>query len=500
MKINNQFLFAPFIPREINSDKITKLGEYFLISDCKLNVSEAENGMMKCILVGDIYDYIKIEYSNFQVLQEICSNAKNFNVFLRSFEKYCGSFIVFFFDKTDKNIYIFSDATASREYFYYKTKENKIIAASQPIIISSVVHLENDNSEIAKDFYSSENFKKRMTFIGNQTNYQGVYRLKPNFILDVKKIKTKRYFPEMILQEMDLDSAALKASQMIKGFIIAAHRRHKIAIPVTGGWESRILLAASKEIKEEILYFVFKHNNYSENHPDIKIPKKLLKQLGLRLNVFEYPMSISLDKWLQVKKIISYPRKKVFYYLLNVIAKTASEYLILNGNISEICRMEWDDIIIENEHRIAFLQKYPFQKYALSYYKTWLTNNCNVFEKFNYRISDMLYWEENAANWVAKANSEMRIVAEVLQPFNSKELIKTLLSVDKKFRVKQNPRLYKKIIEKLWSECLSEPINPSFKKRIIRFMQIIGIYGYYRNCLMKFQLFLAKIKQYGNNI
>ena len=106
----------------------------------------------------------------------------------------------------------------------------------------------------------------------------------------------------------------------------------------------------------------------------------------------------------------------------------------------------------------------------------------------------MLYWEENSANWVGKANSETRIVAEALQPYNSKKLIKILMSVDKKYRQKQHPILYKKIIENLWPECFSVPINPGFKKKTIRFMQIIGIYGIYRELLMILQLKLAKIK------
>jgi len=46
-------------------------------------------------------------------------------------------------------------------------------------------------------------------------------------------------------------------------------------------------------------------------------------------------------------------------------------------------------------------------------------------------------------------------------PYNCRELLTTLISVDKKYRLHPNHKLYTGIINNLWPEVLREPINPA---------------------------------------
>ncbi|MBL6662711.1 MAG: hypothetical protein ISP71_01290 [Flavobacteriales bacterium] len=491
-----QFVFTPFKIDDLKNFNSKKIGNHYLSFHDKLNICDFQNDSFECIIVGDLYDYQYTDFDNEHILENICRTYLHKEIFdfVQLFEKYCGSYLVFFYDKELDNTFVFTDATGTRECYYHTTDNNQLIAASQAVTINSICSLEIDDSEEAKSFFNSKAFQKRMTFVADTTNFKGVKRLKPNYLLDLNKKLSIRYFPYEKLQRSDVDSTAKIAAEMIKGYITSASKRYKMAIPVSGGWESRVLLAASKDISDKTYYFVYKHSNYSDNHPDIKYPKMLLEQLGLTLHIFECSKNISEEHHNNLGKILSFPRFSNFNYLFSAVNQHIPNYLILNGNVSEICRMQWDEIKIKDEYRIAFLENYPYQQFALKHYKKWLEDNNPTFEKYNYRASDMLYWEENSANWVGKANSETRIIADALQPFNSKKLIKTLMSVDKKYRQKQHPILYKKIIETLWAECLSVPINPGFKKKTIRFMQIIGIYGIYRELYINLQLKLAKIK------
>jgi hypothetical protein len=74
-----------------------------------------------------------------------------------------------------------------------------------------------------------------------------------------------------------------------------------------------------------------------------------------------------------------------------------------------------------------------------------------------------------------------------LSPYSSRELITTLLSVPRKFRKKNNNRLYQSILLHLSPKALAFPFNPSRKENLIRFMMRCGIYNFYRYLGLKFR-------------
>jgi hypothetical protein len=157
--------------------------------------------------------------------------------------------------------------------------------------------------------------------------------------------------------------------------------------------------------------------------------------------------------------------------------------------------MEFDEIFNLTPHKICFIQKYPSLKYAEEKYTKWLNNNKSLFEQNALRILDMLYWEENCANWVAKSKTEFRAFGtEVFSPFNSRELLLTLYGVNKKYRRKQNPVVYRNIIKQLWPEVMQVPINPGAKKVAIRITQYLGIFPPFRNLKLWWNLSKERIK------
>lgn len=480
-------------PKFGNEWNVSKIGDYLLYCDIDLEVCEVENEVRKVIIIGNLFDYENYKFSNHDILKCVLGKKKPYNDFIRLFDKYSGNFLVFSFEKGENNIRIFTDNASLRElYYYYSSKLDVAVAASQPISIAKLLDLESDGNPEAVEFYNSSHFVKRRVFVGDVTNYAGVFRLKPNYFLNFQFGKVERYFPSKSLTPGDFEECAQKASKMISGYLLAANYRKRLAIPVSAGWESRVLLAASKEISQKTFYFVFKHSHYSEDHQDIKTPRRLFGKLGLKFNVLEYSTNIEEEEKAKISQLYSFPRFDNFGYILNVYGKEMSDMFILNGNTSEIARTQFDGIKIKDKYRVAFMEGYPFYKYAVRQYEKWLGESEEVFKKYNYRTADMLYWEENSCNWVSKSCSEVRCVSEYFQPFNSRELISTLMSVDIKHRWKQNPALYRRIIEILWPECLSEPINPSPRKQLIKFFQKIGLYGLYRENHLKFKMFLKK--------
>ncbi len=133
--------------------------------------------------------------------------------------------------------------------------------------------------------------------------------------------------------------------------------------------------------------------------------------------------------------------------------------------------------------------------YALKRYSIWLENNNGIFKQYGFRSLDMLYWKENCGNWVSKLKTESRFMGhEIYSPFYSRDFLLTIYGLPKKYRRKQNPIVYKKMIKLLWPEVLAYPVNPGLKKIAMKITQYLGIFPIFRNLKLYYNLFKGRNK------
>ena len=89
----------------------------------------------------------------------------------------------------------------------------------------------------------------------------------------------------------------------------------------------------------------------------------------------------------------------------------------------------------------------------------------------------MFYWEHRIGSWQAQSQLEWDTVQEVFSPFNSRELIEIMLSVDSSKRKSKRPLLYLDSISYLWKELLDVPINPvtikTKLKKILSYLKML---------------------------
>ena len=64
------------------------------------------------------------------------------------------------------------------------------------------------------------------------------------------------------------------------GSLVAISKRYNVIQPITAGYDSRVLLAASKPIRNKIKYYTFK-TDLTKNSPDLMIPQRLSNHLDL---------------------------------------------------------------------------------------------------------------------------------------------------------------------------------------------------------------------------
>jgi hypothetical protein len=69
-------------------------------------------------------------------------------------------------------------------------------------------------------------------------------------------------------------------ADLLKKMIQAASCRTNLAVTLTAGWDSRLVLAACDEVKEKIDVVTLKYHHIADSHIDIQIPKHLCEKYG----------------------------------------------------------------------------------------------------------------------------------------------------------------------------------------------------------------------------
>ena len=83
-------------------------------------------------------------------------------------------------------------------------------------------------------------------WIGDETYFDGIKHLLPNHYLDINKREAFRYWPNGAINRLDLDEAVSRSCLFLQGIMKAIVHRHPAMMAVTGGTDSRTLLAASQ--------------------------------------------------------------------------------------------------------------------------------------------------------------------------------------------------------------------------------------------------------------
>ena len=207
-----------------------------------------------------------------------------------------------------------------------------------------ILNLQKSHDPILKDFINSEHYEKsERLWIGDGTIYSEVKHLMPNYFLDVLNIKTERYWViEDVNASQEMDSAVMAAGEILRGSIKAISSRYDCMLAVTAGWDSRAF-TASKDVQDRIRYFVSTMNRLTPEHMDIKVPSKLLKKLGLKLNIVDNlsPVSEEIETTLQrnVTMARNLPKTLTIQYHFD----HSGDKVNINGNASEIIRSFYGD-------------------------------------------------------------------------------------------------------------------------------------------------------------
>ena len=181
----------------------------------------------------------------------------------------------------DRQRFIIHDACGLRAISYLN-KDGEVWCGSQPEIIRTQVQLTPDQ-EIADYYQLLYDRGIEPSLVGYRTKYERCYALLPNQRLDLQSGNAERFFPVKSLgPTIDTNEALGIAKQAIRGGLEGILRyTDRISVPVTAGYETRAILAASKPFQERCDYFVDRKGVLDDDAHDEMVPRHVCNKVNV---------------------------------------------------------------------------------------------------------------------------------------------------------------------------------------------------------------------------
>lgn len=443
----------------------------FLSVHPDLEMSQSVLGDISLTMLGFALNPFVPEMTNQDVLDNVIRGAKSFDEVIKNTEALSGRWLIIYQDKQSFNI--FHDPCGHRQVYYYCGNDMDVLCGSEIAILKHFKKFDDNLTPEIREVIDNPIFRaKENAWVGPETLFKDVMHLLPNKYLNVRAKSAVRFWPYKPIENIDLKTATNTSAEILKGTILAMAKRTKIAVAVTAGWDSRVLLAACKDIKDEVTYFISVMGDIDDDFYEIKVPKELLKKLNLPFYIQPCNDEIEPEFKEMIEKNVANARthlpkaKNIYKYHLDFDGMVS-----VNGNVSEIGRMcirpfKPQAITAQNIVKLGYFG------YGGTYFEKqfdlWLSEISDKCEQNNLNIYDMIYWEQRMGNWGAVYPTEQDIAIDQLSPFNNRLLLTTMLSLDEKYRDYPNYTLHYEIIKKLWPETLQVKVGVVLFKTAIK--------------------------------
>lgn len=475
-----QFLFASGGAHELPGGRGVDVG-----NDCRLSVhpelevTRVESNGVLGILLGFILDPERPERSNSEIAAGLLEETSDPADLARATSAFGGRWVLLRRDAASWTIV--HDATGQRQVCFTRAREAEgFLCASDAGIIASRLGLEMEPAAV--DFIRSrgESDFEVYWMPGDRTLFKEVAALLPNHFLTLPEGDVHRFWPSARPEPRDPDEALDFCLGTLRGLVDAAGRRFALSVPMTAGWDSRLMLALCRDRASGLYAYTFDYPNMPRNSRDVWVPARLLPTLGIAHHVIPYPETTDA-------------RFKRLHRLGNVAANNAycadaealaavypAGHVCITGDAAEVVKCfhardpgSRDPVDAHELAGLSGLGTHPFVVGAMA---DWLAEAGDP----PVDLLDLFCWEQMAGRWQPKIRAEYDMVQECLAPLNHRRLLETMLGVDPELRRAPDFTFFARMVEALWPETLSVPVNPpetqSRKRRVLNLLKKTGLH------------------------
>ena len=484
LRFRRQFLLANSVVAELGHWQHRQLGDVHLFAHPDFEITSLEEPAALVLLLGYIFDPFHPEKTNADILSDIFSKVHGYEEFIAAIKPYTGRYAIIYRDQSC--FVILHDPYGVRE-IYYCTRPNKVICGSQPNLIN---RFSEPKLEISRDrnllhFYNHDMKPIRLgrLWVGDETIYQDVKHLRPNHCLDILSLSAKRYWPNSRIDTKDLNTSVQLSCRYLEGAIKAATARYPVMMAVTSGFDSRSLLAASRDVRSQVYYFINKEPALDDESPDIRVPRDMFKKLQIPFHIHD--VSGPVDEWFREIFLDNtfWARDHILPTIYNVYFKTHQEKVNLLG-LGELGRVYYGKAPRDLDgYHLARSLKYKSSYYATAQCENWLREARGIAKTYDIDIMKLFLWEELIGNWGVIGNSESDIAIEEFDPYSSHYIGEILIAFDR-----AQGDLFLGMFNNMWPELLEFPFNPPATRaaRTKDWLQRLGLSHPLRRQLYRF--------------
>jgi hypothetical protein len=460
----NQFVFGPrFVDWLPKWKKFELNGSTRLTVHPDLPCHQATEGGKSITLLGYIIDPDDAKATDQEIAGRLLETLGDCESFFEQTYKYGGRWILIVSD--GRRQILFNDAAGLRQVFYTNRRyDNGLWCASEPGMLARVLRLQMDTDALG--LIDSYRFRtnKEYWWPGNGSPYKEINHLSANHYLDLETAAVSRYWPDRDLQERPMGEVVESVSLTLTGLIRGAAERFELVQSLTAGWDSRLLLAATREVSHRISYMTVRQLQMRESHEDIRIPLALSRKLGLEYNVVRSSLIMEPEFIRTFKTNTALAHDHYAHDAQAILNHYGLSRVCIVGGVSELVRNPTVGRKRSVNGRItpaemsAEFYGIGTDQYAVTEIKKWLAGLGDIH---NLDRDTVFYWEQRASNWLATTQLEFDIAwRDIFAPYNCRGMLMTMLAVRAKDRKVPHNRLHKELIRNLWPEVLTEPVNP----------------------------------------
>jgi hypothetical protein len=434
-----------------------------------LNVSIAARPAASLALLGYMVDPLHPHMSNHDLVAALAEKCGTPETLFREIQHLSGRYVLLY--KNPTSFIVTGDACHLRQIYFGFLGDNLVLTSS-PKLFLTFFHSDLRISKEKEEFIDRPAYRNQESaWYGDQSIDDRLNKLLPNHYLDLARREVRR-IPFAPAFEGTSDEQVIEyASALLRGTYSSLSQRYRLLQPVTAGWDSRVLLSASQDFKENMRFYVFAFS--SQDAADVWIPRNLSRRLGVDFTV--------IDPGVLREEFLSKYRAE--HVIPRILPKTAqiqyhydSQYspdtINVNGNAAEIARCFYGYTHQKVSMDVLLLfsgydRTVPLVENALV---QWYPQACQYAADSDIPLLDLFYWEQRMGNWGALFPFEQDIAVEEISPFNNRSLLYSLLRVKPERRRAPHYPFFHKLAQHLWRDALAEKVNPDarYVKEVIR--------------------------------
>lgn len=468
-----------------DSRQLVKLafGNLHVYSHPPLNVSFRGYRSTRVLLLGYALDPLKPQETTEDIVLSIAETCDTTEALFRRLQLLSGRFVLLYRNGVD--FIALNDACGLRQLYYYAQPGCTILTSSIRMFID-VAGSELQTSRLKQDFIELSDYEfNECAWFGDRSIDDRLMKVLPNHFVNMSA-KTVHRIPVYHETLVRPESIVEYSSAVLEGSIGGIVKRYQAIQPLTAGWDSRLLLAASKHVKDRVQYYVIDPDPASRNtrHPDVWVPRRLSAQLGIKCEVV-LPDEVKEEFVATYGKEHVFPRMTKVQELQYHYDNNADRGVIrVSGIGGEIIRCFYGVTKHNCDARmLASFSGYSMKsQFVIHEIDRWLDGAREYCEQYNVPLLDLFYWEQRMGNWGALYPFEQDIAIEEFCPFCNRNLILSMWMVDSRKRSAPGYSMFREIIQSLWAETLAEPLNPG------------GVISYVRMCIRRHSMLRYRVR------